>query len=157
VIGGLLGVGNVPYTKEEIMKVNERDEVTATVGDSVAAVLESYRVFLVDERGLAAESVRCYLLDARVFLTQLPDPLAVSLAGLSAGQVTGFVLGYCRSQHLVGQGDGHRAAVAAAVPACVRVGTGAAGRGCALGRELAGSVATPRPGRRPGDCDVGQL
>lgn len=56
-IGGLLGVGNVPYTKEEIMKVNERDEVTATVGDSVAAVLESYRVFLVDERGLAAESV----------------------------------------------------------------------------------------------------
>ena len=49
--------------------VNERDEVTATVGDSVAAVLESYRVFLVDERGVAAESVRCYLLDAWVFLT----------------------------------------------------------------------------------------
>jgi hypothetical protein len=78
------------------MMVNERDEVTATAGDSVVAVLESYRVFLVDERGLAAESVRCYLLDARVFLTQLPDPLGVSLAGLSAGQVTGFVLGYCR-------------------------------------------------------------
>jgi hypothetical protein len=75
----------VPHTKEEIMMVNERDEVTATAGDSVAAVLESYRVFLVDERGLAAESVRCYLLDARVFLTQLPDPLGVSLAGLSAG------------------------------------------------------------------------
>jgi len=81
------------------MKVNERDEVTATVGDSVAAVLESYRVFLVDERGLAAESVRCYLLDARVFLTQLPDPLGVALAGLSAGQVTGFVLGYCRGRN----------------------------------------------------------
>ena len=41
VIGGLLGVGNLPYIKEEIMKVNERDEETATVGDSVAAVLES--------------------------------------------------------------------------------------------------------------------
>ena len=139
------------------MKVNERDEVTATVGDSVAAVLESYRVFLVDERGLAAESVRCYLLDARVFLTQLPDPLGVSLAGFrGAGhRVRARILP--GSQHLVGQGDGHRAAVAAAVPACGRVGTGAAGRGCALGRELAGSVATPRPGRRPGDSNVGQL
>src|ERR1035438_6748562 len=65
------------------MKVNERDEVTATVGDSVAAVLESYRVFLVDERGLAAESVRCYLLDARVFLTPRPEALGVAL-GLSS-------------------------------------------------------------------------
>ena len=81
------------------MKVNERDEGTATAGESIAAVLDCYRVFLVDERGLAAESVRCYLLDARVFLTQLPDPLGLALAGLSAGQVTGFVLGYCRGRN----------------------------------------------------------
>jgi hypothetical protein len=45
VIGGLLGVGNEPKPEQEIMKVNERDEVSAVAGD------------LVGERGLADESV----------------------------------------------------------------------------------------------------
>jgi|SRR5665647_1122396 len=81
------------------MKVHERDDVAA-LADDVAVVLESYRAFLVNERGLAAESVRCYLLDARVFLTQLPAPLGATLAGLSSAQVTGgsgLASGCCRT------------------------------------------------------------
>jgi integrase/recombinase XerD len=81
------------------MNVDERDDAAASTGDPVAAVLGSYRTYLVNERGLATESVRCYLLHARVFLTQLPDPLRAALAGLSAGQVTGFVLGYCQGRN----------------------------------------------------------
>jgi hypothetical protein len=65
-----------------------RDVVNQTVAAPVAAVLEDYRAFLVGERGLAAESVRCYCNHARVFLAQLPDPVESELRGLSAGGVT---------------------------------------------------------------------
>jgi hypothetical protein len=54
VIGGPL-CGQRAQTKEETMKVNQRDDVTSNTKDLAALVLESYRVFLVDERGLAAE------------------------------------------------------------------------------------------------------
>ena len=81
------------------MKVNKRDDAAANTDGPVAAVLECYRTFLIDERGLAAESVRCYMLHARVFLTQLPSPMGMALAGLSAAQVSGFVLGYCRGRN----------------------------------------------------------
>ncbi len=68
--------------------------------DAVVLMLERYREYLVDERGLAAESVRCYLLDARVFLAELPGPVESVLAGLSAGQVTGFFVDYCRDRNV---------------------------------------------------------
>ena len=74
-------------------------EATAQDG-SVVSVLERYREYLVDERGLAAESVRCYLHDAGVFLAQLPGPLESALAGLSAGQVTGFFVDDCRDRNV---------------------------------------------------------
>ena len=110
VIGGLLGVGNEPKPEQEIMKVNERDEVSAVAGD------------LVGERGLADESV------LPVSCSGVPDaaagPAGVALAGLSAGQVTRVNAQVLKgSHHLVGQGDGYRAAVAAAVPVCSRAGT----------------------------------
>jgi integrase/recombinase XerD len=78
--------------------VDGRVDVAAVEVD-VAVVLDRYRAFLVDERGLAADSVRCYLLDARAFLTQLSGPVVPALAGLSAQDVAGFMLRYCRGRN----------------------------------------------------------
>jgi len=100
---GLLGVGSVPRIKEETIvghkEHGDRDAEAAPDG-TVASVLADYRACLTDERGLAAESVRCYLRDARVFLAELPGPLEPSLAALSAGQVTGFFVAYCRDRNV---------------------------------------------------------
>jgi len=49
---------------------------------SVDALLADYRGYLFGERGLAAESVRCYGAGARRFLALLPEPLDEALAGL---------------------------------------------------------------------------
>jgi hypothetical protein len=96
VIWGLLIWVVVP-DQEEIM--GARDAVNQAVAPQVAVVLEEYRVFLVAERGLAAESVRCYCSHARVFLAQLPDPVEAGLAGLSAGRVTAYAVGYCQGRN----------------------------------------------------------
>lgn len=73
---------------------------TTASNDVVVSMLERYREYLIDERGLAAESIRCYLLDARVFLADLPGPVESALAGLSAGQVTGFFVDFCRDRNV---------------------------------------------------------
>lgn len=57
-----------------------------------AILLSRYRAWLIGERGLAAESVRCYCCQAKKFLAWLPSPLADSLARLDAGTVTRFVV-----------------------------------------------------------------
>jgi integrase/recombinase XerD len=59
-------------------------------------LLASYRQYLEAERGLSAGTVRHYLRYARAFLAGLPGPLSRALPGLSAGQVTGYVLGQAR-------------------------------------------------------------
>lgn len=61
-------------------------------GDAVQEVLADYGAYLRGERGLAAESVRCYCCQARKFLAALPDPLGDSLARLDAVQVTAFMV-----------------------------------------------------------------
>jgi integrase/recombinase XerD len=94
VINGLL-VWVVDPDQEEIMSAGDAVTTAAVPG----VVVEQYRAFLIGERGLAAESVRCYRNHAQVFLTQLPDPVDTALAGLSAGQVTEFVVGYCRGRN----------------------------------------------------------
>lgn len=58
----------------------------------VDELLDEYRRFMVDERSLAALSVRRYLGTARVFLSALPAPLEASLHVLSAAQVIDFVV-----------------------------------------------------------------
>jgi len=58
----------------------------------VAIVLGRYRAWLVGERCLAAETVRCYCCQAKKFLGWLPDPLAESLWRLDTGMVTAFVM-----------------------------------------------------------------
>lgn len=60
------------------------------------ALLASYQQYLEGERGLSAGTVRHYLRYARAFLAGLPGPLSRALPGLSAGQVTGYVLGQAR-------------------------------------------------------------
>jgi integrase/recombinase XerD len=65
----------------------------------VEALLESYRGYLTGERGLASQTIRCYLPHARVFLAALPDPLDAGLRNLRAEQVTTFVLHACRGRN----------------------------------------------------------
>jgi integrase/recombinase XerD len=55
-------------------------------------LLAAYQQYLEDERGLSAGTVTHYLRYARAFLARFPRPVTEALAGLSAGQVTGFVL-----------------------------------------------------------------
>jgi integrase/recombinase XerD len=65
----------------------------------VEALLADYRAWLVAERGLAAESVRCYANQAKTFLTQLADPLGESLARLDAAAVTAFMVRHSTEAH----------------------------------------------------------
>jgi site-specific recombinase XerD len=64
-------------------------------GGAVEELLAAYRGYLLAERGLAAESVRCYVNQARFFLSQFPAPLGAALAGLDAGRVRAFMLAEC--------------------------------------------------------------
>jgi len=62
------------------------------------ALLVGYRQYLEAERGLSAGTVRHYLRYAGAFLAGLPGPLSRALPGLSAGQVTGYVLRQARQR-----------------------------------------------------------
>jgi integrase/recombinase XerD len=61
-------------------------------GSEVEELLVGFGVWLVSERGLAAETVRCYRSQAKTFLAWLPAPLGQALARLDAAAVIGFVL-----------------------------------------------------------------
>lgn len=63
-----------------------------TIPTAADALLADYRAYLVGERGLAAESVRCYSGQARQVLALLPDPLDETLVRLDAAAVTAFVV-----------------------------------------------------------------
>lgn len=65
----------------------------------VEVVLSEFGGWLATERGLAAESVRCYVTQARPFLAWLGEPLDAALEGLTAGQVTLFMLARCRDRN----------------------------------------------------------
>lgn len=62
------------------------------VGAAMEVLLVGYRAYLFGERGLAAESVRCYCAQTKKFLVSLPAPLGDALIGLDAAQVTAFVI-----------------------------------------------------------------
>ena len=62
----------------------------------VEALLAVYQQYLEGERGLSAGTVTHYLRYAQAFLAGFPGPLTETLAGLSAGQVTGYVLELAR-------------------------------------------------------------
>jgi integrase/recombinase XerD len=68
------------------------DRSPQVAGTAAEVVLEQYRDYLVQQRGLALASVRAYRATAEVFLRELPEPFGSALEDLDAGQVMAFVL-----------------------------------------------------------------
>jgi integrase/recombinase XerD len=79
--------------QEKIMAVEDAGDLAGLA--PVDALVAEFRRFLSAERGLVAVTVRCYGNHARAFLRWMPQPVDVALSGLSAGQVTGYVVEYC--------------------------------------------------------------
>src|SRR5262249_49752168 len=65
-----------------------------------AALLAGFRSWLAAERGLSGETVRCYSNQAGTFLASLPDPVESAVRQLDSGQVTSFMVGYCRDRNV---------------------------------------------------------
>jgi integrase/recombinase XerD len=61
----------------------------------VPALLERYRSYLISERGLTPGTARCYLDAIRPFVTSRLRGAELDLAGLTAGDVTAFVVAAC--------------------------------------------------------------
>lgn len=61
----------------------------------VPALLERYRAYLLSERGLTPGTARCYLDAIRPFVTSRQRGEQLDLVGLTAADVTGFVLAAC--------------------------------------------------------------
>ncbi len=72
---------------------------SAAGAGTAEAMLAQFRGWLAGERGLSAATVDCYAKQARKFLEHLPGPLDAALAQLDAGQVTSFMVGYCRDRN----------------------------------------------------------
>ena len=70
-------------------------------GEPRGVLLDEFADWLRVERGLAAESVRCYRGQAAKLLGGLADPLDAAIAGLDAAAVTGFVVSQTRSTRSV--------------------------------------------------------
>ena len=64
----------------------------SAAGSAAGMLLAQYRDYLAGERGLAAESVRCYLLQGRKLLDELGEPVQESLRQLDAAAVTSFIM-----------------------------------------------------------------
>jgi site-specific recombinase XerD len=62
---------------------------------AVPALLERYRSYLISERGLTPGTARCYLDAIRPFVSSRLRGEELDLAGLTAGDVTAFVVAAC--------------------------------------------------------------
>ncbi len=96
--GELSGVGPVLRFLRDVGVVGGTDGRVAEAGP-VEALLGEFGTWLAGERGLAAATVDCYGKQARAFLVHLPEPLDGALQRLDAGQVTLFMLDYCRDRN----------------------------------------------------------
>ena len=65
---------------------------SAATDAAVEAIVAEFRLWLAQERGLSATTVRCYGKQARKLLVFLPEPLDASLRQLDATQITSFML-----------------------------------------------------------------
>lgn len=72
--------------------------VRVSAGDA-DALLDRFRAWLGEERGLSSETVRCYCGQASTFLASLPDPVDCTVRQLDSGQVVTFVVGYCHGRN----------------------------------------------------------
>jgi integrase/recombinase XerD len=66
----------------------------------VEAVVEEYRCWLIHQRGLAAPTVRGYAGEAGSFLSHPDRPEGLDLSGLTAREVTAYVVGECRRRRV---------------------------------------------------------
>jgi integrase/recombinase XerD len=85
-LGHLRGLGVVP------------DEDRVAPCTPAEELLEHYRAYLEQERGLAVATVTCYLHVARLFLFARSPAGKLDLERLSAGEVTSFVLAECATR-----------------------------------------------------------
>jgi integrase/recombinase XerD len=67
-------------------------EVEEVVRTSAQVLLEEFRSYLLNERGLQASTASLYVDAAGVFLAERSEPLGDDLARLSAAEITAFVL-----------------------------------------------------------------
>jgi integrase/recombinase XerD len=74
--------------------------MAAAADTVVEATVEEYRRWLVQERGLAAATVRGYVGEARLLLSHLDRAEGLDLSDLTAGEVNGYVVGECRRRHV---------------------------------------------------------
>ena len=81
-VGYLRGLGVIP-------------KLAASADSPVDRLLVEYRDYLLRERGLTAGSVAHLERVARLFLAERTEPLEGALGGLSASEVTGFVVAQC--------------------------------------------------------------
>ncbi|WP_427019326.1 hypothetical protein ACQCSX_22475 (plasmid) [Pseudarthrobacter sp. P1] len=58
-------------------------------------LLDEYRQWLREERGLAPESVRCYAQQSRNLLASLSEPVGPSLGPLEPVDIISYVVGVC--------------------------------------------------------------
>jgi integrase/recombinase XerD len=72
-----------------------RELVRAAAAGPLDELVESYRRYLVTERGLVSGTVRYYLADARVFLACWVDMRGSRLGEMTAAGVTAFVVEQC--------------------------------------------------------------
>lgn len=63
-------------------------------------LLERYRAYLIEERGLAAGTATSYLHVAKLFLATRPQVPGLGFEGLTASEVIEFVLGECRHRSI---------------------------------------------------------
>lgn len=70
----------------------------ALAGGAAPALLAGYRTYLVEERGLAASTVRNYLEVARRFVSQREAFAGTDLRGLTSAEVSEFVVDECRAR-----------------------------------------------------------
>lgn len=75
------------------------DDARRVVGESSAAamLLAEFGGWLDRERGVSPESVRCYCVQAKAFLTSIGGPEAVG--GLDAGKVVAFMVEHTRDRN----------------------------------------------------------
>ena len=76
-----------------------REKIMDVDASPAAVLLAGFRSWLVAERGLSAETVRCYCNQASTFLVSLPEPVDSSVHQLDSGRVTSFMVGHCRGRN----------------------------------------------------------
>ena len=99
VVAGV-GVRQIGPVLRFLREIGEVPTADSTIdAEPVEDLLAQFRAWLAQERGLSATTVRCYGKQARKLLVFLPQPLDASLRQLDAGQITSFMLEYCRDAH----------------------------------------------------------